>query len=88
MLHSEIRHWWTESVMSPFEQTFIRYGFSPNTITFLALGLCFPCLLLYATGHFLSAGWITLLIGSLDILDGRVARSTNQVTKQGEFWIQ
>jgi len=42
-------------------------------------------LYLYAHGNLLSAGWLTLFIGSLDILDGRVARNTNRVTKQGEF---
>lgn len=85
MLHAEIRKWWIEKVMGPFERTLVRFGFHPNTITFSALLLCFPCLLLYANGNFLSAGWLTLLIGSLDILDGRIARSTNRVTKRGEF---
>lgn len=85
MLHAEIRQWWITRIMNPFERTFLRFDIHPNTITFTALLLCFPCLLLYAHGNFMSAGWLTLLIGSLDILDGRIARGTGRVTKQGEF---
>ena len=71
--------------MGPLENVLIRSGVHPNSITLCALLLCFPCLYLYANGNLLSAGWLTLFIGSLDILDGRVARNTNRVTKQGEF---
>ena len=85
MLHAEIRQWWVETIMHPLETVLKRSGIHPNSITLCALVLCFPCLLLYAHGNLLSAGWLTLLIGSLDILDGRVARGTGRVTKQGEF---
>lgn len=71
--------------MGSLESVLKKSGIHPNSITICALVLCFPCLYLYSTGHFLSAGWLTLFIGSLDILDGRVARETGRVTKQGEF---
>lgn len=85
MLHAEIRQWWVQKVMGPLEGFLIRRNVHPNSITLCAFLLCFPCLYLYAHGNLLSAGWLTLFIGSLDILDGRVARNTNRVTKQGEF---
>jgi archaetidylinositol phosphate synthase len=85
MLHDEIRQWWIHKVMGPLERVLMRSGIHPNSITLCAFALCFPCLLLYAYGSLLTAGWLTLLIGSLDILDGRVARETHRVTKQGEF---
>lgn len=85
MLHAEIRQWWIQRVMGPLEGILIRTGVHPNSITLCAFLLCFPCLYLYAHGNIMSAGWLTLFIGSLDILDGRVARNTNRVTKRGEF---
>jgi phosphatidylglycerophosphate synthase/putative flippase GtrA len=36
-----------------------------------------------AAGHFTSAGWIFLLSGILDTLDGRVARTRGEVTRSG-----
>ena len=85
MLHAEIRQWWLEKAMVPIESRLIQWGFHPNAITIAAFVLCFPCMFLFVYGHFLWAGFLTLFIGSLDILDGRVARQTNRVSKHGEF---
>ena len=84
-LQPEVRDWWVQRIMGPIEHVFIKRKISPNAITITGLFFCFFCALLFATGHLLSAGWIILFTGSLDFLDGRVARATNQVTEQGSF---
>src|SRR5262245_39692003 len=86
LLQTEIREWWVLKVMKSIEDFFIRKNISPNAIPSMALACSFLCFLLYSTGHILSAGWMVLFTGSLDFLDGRVARATNQVTRQGEFF--
>ncbi len=85
LLQADVREWWTTRVMGPIERICVRYKISPNQITYAAMALCFVCFGLYATGHILTAGWLVLVVGSLDALDGRVARVTNQVTDQGAF---
>lgn len=85
LLHSEIKAWWIDRVMGPAERLCIERGILPNHITLLATGLCLLGFFLFATGHILNAGWLVLLVGSLDVLDGRVARASNRVTRQGAF---
>ena len=85
LLQPEIKSWWVHRIMGPIEKFCIKIKLSPNTITLFASALCFIGFYLYATGHFLRGGWLVLLVGSLDVLDGRIARATNQVTMQGAF---
>ncbi|MFH1016864.1 MAG: CDP-alcohol phosphatidyltransferase family protein [Pseudomonadota bacterium] len=86
LLQTELREWWVMRVMKWVEDFSIRVGLTPNAITVLATAFSCVCGVLYATGHILSAGWVVLFAGSLDFLDGRVARRTNQVTTQGAFF--
>ncbi len=85
LLKAEIKEWWVTRVMRPVEHFCIKHQVSPNFITYTGLFFCFLCGILYANGKFLTAGWMVLLAGSLDFLDGRVARATNRVTAQGSF---
>jgi CDP-diacylglycerol---glycerol-3-phosphate 3-phosphatidyltransferase len=85
LLHSEIKGWWINYVMGPAERFCLQKRISPNWITLSATGLCLIVFGLYARGHLLTAGWMVLLIGSLDVLDGRVARASGRVTLQGGF---
>src|SRR6185369_14595597 len=39
----------------------------------------------YAGGLMFAGGWLLLFAGSLDIVDGRVARRTNRGSKRGAF---
>ena len=71
--------------MGPLEQFCISRQISPNWITLSATALCVLVFLRYAGGHVMTAGWLVLLVGSLDVLDGRVARASNRVTIQGGF---
>lgn len=85
LLQTDIKTWWVYRVMGPIERLCLKSRISPNAITFGATAVTVLCFFRYATGHILSAGWLVLLVGSLDVLDGRVARASNRVTKQGAF---
>ncbi len=58
----------------------------PNVLTFLGLGINIVAAFLLATGQFRSAGFVMLGGGLFDMVDGRVARATNQVTRFGGFF--
>lgn len=58
----------------------------PNVLTFLGLLINVWAAVLLATGQFLSAGFVIIGAGLFDMVDGRVARETNQVTKFGAFF--
>jgi CDP-diacylglycerol--glycerol-3-phosphate 3-phosphatidyltransferase len=61
------------------------YGLNPNTITLIGMGGMFVIGLLLAQGYFLAGGLLMAIAGSLDALDGGLARLTNRVTKFGAF---
>src|SRR5207302_9342117 len=68
-------------------------GMSPNVLTFLGLVIDIVAGVLfgYATAEnqarmFLYAGLVIIGAGFFDLVDGRVARATNQVTQFGAFF--
>lgn len=58
----------------------------PNVLTFIGLLINAWAAYLFAVGNFLSAGLVVLFAGLFDMVDGRVARETNQVTRFGGFF--
>jgi CDP-diacylglycerol---glycerol-3-phosphate 3-phosphatidyltransferase len=59
---------------------------NPNLLTFIGFLITVYAAVQLARGKFLEAGLIIILAGIFDILDGRVARITNSVTKFGAFF--
>ncbi len=65
---------------------FIRWtGISPNLVTFLGFCLTAVSAVFAAYGQFLVAGIFLMLGGSLDALDGTLARVTGRVSRYGAF---
>ena len=58
----------------------------PNVLTFIGLLINGVAAGLLASGRFLSAGFVIMGAGLFDMLDGRVARETNRVTRFGGFF--
>src|SRR5580692_3499411 len=58
----------------------------PNVLTFFGLVINIVAAVLLAAGQFRSAGLIIIFAGLFDMVDGRVARETNQVTRFGAFF--
>ncbi len=70
----------------PFLAFFKLIGFTPNKITSISIFLSFITGAIYATGYFSAAGWMLVISGTLDMLDGRLARETGTATKAGAFF--
>src|SRR6266852_5823154 len=58
----------------------------PNVLTFLGLVINMVAAYLLAVGQFRWAGVVIIGAGLFDMVDGRVARETNQVTRFGGFF--
>lgn len=58
----------------------------PNFLTFIGLLINVWAAALLARGRFLQAGLVIIGAGIFDMVDGRVARETNQVTRFGGFF--
>lgn len=85
LLAPALKNWWVHGVMGPIERACLALGVSPNAITYAGTVLCVFCGYLFANDHILSAGWLVLFIGSLDILDGRIARTLGISGPRGAF---
>ncbi|MBL8226825.1 MAG: CDP-alcohol phosphatidyltransferase family protein [Bryobacterales bacterium] len=59
---------------------------SPNALTFIGLLINIGAAVLLAFGQFRWAGAVIIGAGIFDMVDGRVARETNQVTRFGGFF--
>src|SRR5580693_3286835 len=58
----------------------------PNVLTFLGLVINIVAAFLFAAGSFRWAGAVIIGAGLFDMVDGRVARETNRVTRFGGFF--
>ncbi len=58
----------------------------PNVLTFIGLVINVIAAVLLASGMFRVAGFVILGAAIFDMVDGRVARSTNRVTRFGGFF--
>lgn len=73
-------------VLSPAERALARLGVSPSAITFASLLTAVASAMCLSRGRFGAGGWLYLVTGMLDILDGRVARRTGRVTAAGAYF--
>jgi len=56
---------------------------TPNVLTWIGLLIAVGAGVLVGTGHLFAAGWVVAFSGIFDLLDGALARATNQVTRFG-----
>ena len=60
-----------------------RTGITPNTLTVFGFLITLGAAALILTGNQFAAGFVVIAAGFFDMLDGSLARNTNQVTKFG-----
>jgi phosphatidylglycerophosphate synthase len=83
---SSIKEFWVQDLMRPVEDFCIRLRLTPNQITFLGLVMAFAAAGFMAFHHLIWGGWIMVLGGCCDFLDGRIARRLNLKSKSGAFF--
>lgn len=85
VLPDSIKNWYLR-LIQPVIDFFIRLELNPNFFTTIGFILTVGAAVLFATGYLRIAGVIVLLAGTFDIVDGKVARLSNRVTKFGALY--
>ena len=67
----------------PVIRLLARTPVTPNALTWFGFILVVGAAVLIVTGHLFAAGLVVLFAGFFDMLDGALARSTNQVSRLG-----
>jgi CDP-diacylglycerol--glycerol-3-phosphate 3-phosphatidyltransferase len=65
---------WYRGVIGPFEDALVAWHVPPDVLTWAQLAASALAGAAFWTGAIFLAGWITIVAGTLDILDGGVAR--------------
>jgi CDP-diacylglycerol--glycerol-3-phosphate 3-phosphatidyltransferase/CDP-diacylglycerol--inositol 3-phosphatidyltransferase len=80
------RQFWT-NVWAPLGNLFLRWGISPNTVTFVGtLGVAAGALIFFPRGQLLLGVVVITVFVFSDMIDGYMARTSGQVSKFGAFW--
>lgn len=82
---SEIRKNLARYFTQPVVRLLVKTGVTPNTITWLGFVITAGAAILIITGYSFAAGFVVLIAGFFDILDGALARSTNRASQFGAF---
>lgn len=80
---SEFREGASQRLTQPIGQLLAKSGLTPNTVTILGFLLGVVAALLVGTRHLLWAGFVLLISGFFDLLDGTLARLTQKTTQFG-----
>ena len=70
-------------ITEPLKTALVKSRVTPNTLTWIALAISIVAAWAIATNKLILGGCLVLLSGLFDILDGAIARSTNQATRFG-----
>ena len=78
---------WQGVVLMPFVKLFIKWGVSPDTVTFVGtIGVAAGALVFYPMGElFIGTLVITAFVFS-DLIDGKMAREMGRESTFGSFW--
>ena len=79
----EIRKALAYRFTEPVVRLLARTPITPSAITWFGFLVTIGAAALIITGHLLTAGFVVLIAGFFDILDGALARRTNQATRFG-----
>jgi CDP-diacylglycerol--glycerol-3-phosphate 3-phosphatidyltransferase len=72
-----------EHITSPIVNVISRTPLTPNILTLMGFCITIAAGVLIITEYFLAAGIVVLVAGLFDMLDGALARKTNQTTRFG-----
>jgi CDP-diacylglycerol--glycerol-3-phosphate 3-phosphatidyltransferase len=80
---AELRRIAARWITNPLNVVLAKGRIKPNTLTWCALAISLIAAATIATNHVIIGGFLVLLSGLFDILDGALARLTNQSTRFG-----
>lgn len=80
------RQFWT-NIWAPLANLFIKWGISPNTVTFVGtVGVVAGAVIFFPQGKLLVGVLVITAFVFSDIMDGYMARTTGKVSSFGAFW--
>ena len=80
------RQFWT-NVWAPLANLFLRWGISPNTVTFVGtVGVVAGAVIFFPQGKLLVGVLVITAFVFSDIMDGYMARASGKVSTFGAFW--
>jgi CDP-diacylglycerol--glycerol-3-phosphate 3-phosphatidyltransferase len=82
LIGPRIRAWFRE-LLAPIEDHLLRWGVEPDAVTYAQLVVSIFAGMSFWNGWMFLAGWLTILAGTLDVLDGGVARRRGVATARG-----
>ncbi len=85
ILPDGVKNWYL-NLITPVVNVFITRAVNPNLFTTLGFLVSIISAALFVLGYPRWGGALVLLSGTFDIMDGKVARATNQVTKFGALY--
>jgi len=83
MTLADLRRSAARRITNPLNTILVKSRLKPNTLTWCALAISLIAAATIATNHLLIGGFLVIISGLFDILDGALARSTNQATRFG-----
>ncbi|MCC6764196.1 MAG: CDP-alcohol phosphatidyltransferase family protein [Deltaproteobacteria bacterium] len=84
LLGIELRRWFRNRTR-PLADVALAGGLTANGVTLLQLVPSLGCALAYARGWLFTAGWLLIASGTLDVLDGEMARRDGRNGSHGAF---
>jgi CDP-diacylglycerol--glycerol-3-phosphate 3-phosphatidyltransferase len=78
--------WFCGKILEKIVSSLALSRIHPNVLTFIGLLINIFAAFLFAAGKFQKAAWVVVGAGLFDMVDGRVARETNRVTRFGGFF--
>jgi CDP-diacylglycerol--glycerol-3-phosphate 3-phosphatidyltransferase len=85
ILPDSVKNWYLR-LIEPVVRFMINLEMNPNFLTTIGFLLTIVAGFCFATGNLRVGGAIVLLAGTFDIIDGKVARAGNRVTKFGALY--
>jgi CDP-diacylglycerol--glycerol-3-phosphate 3-phosphatidyltransferase len=70
-------------ITQPLVNLLAKTSITPNMVTWFGFVLILGAGVLAGFSYLFAAGWVVLISGFFDIIDGQLARSTDQVTRFG-----
>ena len=74
---------WFRGLVAPLEDLLVARRVHPDSLTWAQLGVSLLAGWAFSGGAMFLGGWLTILAGSLDVLDGGVARRTGIASARG-----
>jgi phosphatidylglycerophosphate synthase len=84
LLGTRLRLWFRKRI-APVAEFLLQVGLSANGVTISQLLASLVCCFAYAHGWMFTAGWILIASGTLDVVDGEMARRHGDAGPRGAF---